>query len=166
MNSVFFLMTIIVIVLAMPMLMNSIMKNVNKENFANNKYSSLGSGYGSYPSSLTNFLLEDSFPIRQNPGVLKKDGLEQARNMWWRKPVFKEGSYSQITNNIRYFDNPDIGNCVAEDLCGTIYKNRKVSSNYVTPLPPINPTCGNRVGYFTTGINLLPFRTNIPNVLY
>lgn len=166
MNSVIFLMTIIVIVLTLPMLMNSIMTTSYKENFATNKKFILGSGPSSYPYSLSNFLLKDSFPIRQNPGQLDKDGLEQASKMWWHKPVFKEGSYAQITNNIRYFDNPDIGNCTAEDLCGTIYKNRKTKSNYVIPLPPINHTCGNRIGYFTTGINLLPFRTNIPNVLY
>ena len=102
MNSVIFLMTIIVIVLVLPMLMNSIMTNQYsyKENFLtynNENGTSLGRDMGRYPSSLTNFLLEDNFPIRQNPGQLDKDGLEQASKMWWHKPVFKEGSYAQIT---------------------------------------------------------------------
>jgi hypothetical protein len=105
---------------------------------------------GRYPSSLTNFLLEDNFPIRQNPGVLDKDGLEQASKMWWHYPVFKVGSYAQITNNIRYSNNPDVGSCTGEDLCGTIYKNIKNKSNYVHPLPPLKPNCGTRVGYFVT----------------
>lgn len=173
MNSVVFLMSTIVIVLALPMLMNAIIsnkyknnkKNYNKESFLNND-SSLGNDMGSYPSALTNFFLKDSFPIRQNPGVLDKDGSEQASKMWWHYPIFKQGSYAQITNNIRYPNNPDIGICTSEDLCGTIYKNRQNQSNYTKPLPPINPTCGTRVGYFNTGINLLPFRTDIPNVLY
>jgi hypothetical protein len=164
MNSVVFLMAIILIVLTLPFLMNSFISN--KEAYRENFTSSLGSDMGSYPSSLTNFLLEDSFPIRQNPGILDKQGSEQASKMWWHYPIFKEGSYAQITNNIRYPNNPDVGICTAEDLCGTIYRNRKNKSNYIKPLPPLNPTCGTRVGYFATGINMLPFRTNIPNVLY
>jgi hypothetical protein len=52
------------------------------------------------------------------------------------------------------------------DFCGTLYKNRHLKSNYIEPLPPVDPTRGTRIGYFTTDINMLPFRTDVPNILY
>jgi hypothetical protein len=51
-------------------------------------------------------------------------------------------------------------------MCGALYKEKQLKSNYIKPLPPIDPNCGTRVGYFTTDVNLLPFRTDTPNILY
>jgi hypothetical protein len=51
-------------------------------------------------------------------------------------------------------------------VCFALYKDKKIGSNVVTPLPPVDPNSGTRVGYFATDENLLPFRTNVPNVLY
>ena len=39
-----------------------------------------------------------------------------------------------------------------------------MGSNIVSPLPPVDPNSGTRVGYFATSENLLPFRTNVPNI--
>jgi hypothetical protein len=52
------------------------------------------------------------------------------------------------------------------ELCGTLYKEKQLKSNYIEPLPPVDPRSGTRVGYFTTNINMLPFRTDEPNILY
>jgi hypothetical protein len=43
---------------------------------------------------------------------------------------------------------------------------KKTGTNYIEQLPPVNPTSGTRIGYFTTDENLLPFRTDTPNILY
>ncbi len=120
-------------------------------------YSNLGSAY---PSA--DVLVQDTFPITGINSVSNN----QASNVWWQYPIFKVGSYDQITNNIRYPRNTDTGRCMPEDFCDAFYKPRQNKSNYVTQLPPVNPDCGTRVGYFTTDQNLLPFRTDVPNILY
>jgi hypothetical protein len=51
-------------------------------------------------------------------------------------------------------------------MCGALYHDKKLKSNYIEPLPPLNPDCGTRVGYFDTNENLLPFRTDMQNILY
>jgi len=107
-------------------------------------------------------LVEDEFPLTHRNGISNNG----ASNIWWHYPTFKVGSYKQITNNIRYSNNPDEGTCMPASMCGALYKERKHKSNYINPLPPINPDCGTRIGYFTTGVNLLPFRTDVPNILY
>jgi hypothetical protein len=86
--------------------------------------------------------------------------------MWWRYPIFQVGSFKQMTNNIRYPNNPDDARCTPADVCYALYKDKKIGSNIVTPLPPVDPNSGTRVGYFATDENLLPFRTDVPNILY
>jgi hypothetical protein len=149
MNSALFLLTIIVIVLGFPMVYNYFMIRYRESFVSNNSNSSksLGSDMGAYPASLSTFFLQDLFPIRPKPGVLDS---ETASKMWWHYPTFKEGSYRQITNNLKYYNNPDIGRCTPPDLCGTIYRTRKNPSNIVKPLPPVNAKNGTRVGYFVT----------------
>jgi len=157
MNSTVFLLSIIIIVLAFPMVANFFSSRKNKENFTSyniNTNYGLGSGAGKFPSSLDDFYLQENFPLRPTPGVLEFDH-EQASKMWWHYPIFKEGSYAQITNNLRYPNNPDVGNCTPEMMCGTIYRERKNKSNYVYPAPPINPRCNTRVGYFLTDQSLM-----------
>lgn len=122
----------------------------------------LGQADGEYPFAQTSVLVQDEFPLTGNKGVSN----ETAGNMWWRYPVFEVGSYDQITNNIRYSNNPDVGKCTPGDICFALYKDRQHPSNYVKPLPPVNPDCGTRVGYFATDVNLLPYRTNTANILY
>jgi hypothetical protein len=84
-------------------------------------------------------------------------------------PIFSLGSYAQITNNIRYPDNPDDGTCTPASMCGALYHDKNTGNNFVKPLPPVNPNCGTRVGYFTTDeqvITSLPYRTDMQNILY
>ena len=147
------------------MIASKLIPNIYKEGFSGYNISNnagLGSDMGPYPSSLTSYYLKGSYPLKNPPGLSN----ETESKMWWRYPTLKESSYNQITNNLKYFKNPDIARCIPVEMCGTIYKNKKNKSNIIKPLPPINPTCGTRIGYFVTGINLLPYRTNIPNVLY
>jgi len=131
----------------------------NNENITN---TSLGSSKSNYPFSETNILLENVYPVTGNKGISKNG----ASDIWWHYPIFQLGSYDQITNNIRYSNNPDEGTCMPASMCGALYKEKQLKTNYVKPLPPINPDCGTRVGYFDTNINLLPFRTDMQNILY
>ena len=147
----------LLIVVAVPLYYKSVF--LIPEGFSNYY---LGSTDGIYPSSETDVLVQNTYPITGKNGV-SNDG---SNKMWWRYPIFEVGSYKQITNNIRYPNNPDTGRCMPANFCGALYKNKFLKSNYIEPLPPVDPTAGTRVGYFTTDVNMLPFRTDEPNVLY
>jgi hypothetical protein len=133
------------------------------ESFKNKKEGfTLGGASGDYPSAQNDVLLQDTYPITGINSVSDESGSK----MWWRYPIFQVGSFKQMTNNIRYPNNPDDGGCTAADVCFALYKNKNMGSNIVTPLPPVDPNLGTRVGYFATDENLLPFRTDVPNILY
>lgn len=146
-NKVAALISIIVIVLALPVITKYLTTRRRRETFKSyniNKIGDLGSQAGSYPSADTNVLVQDTFPITGINGVSD----DTASKIWWHYPIFEVGSYDQITNNIRYPKNPDNGTCTATDVCGALYKDRKTPSNYTKPLPPVNSNSGTRVGYF------------------
>lgn len=147
---------ILLIVVALPLFYKS---KFLEEGFSNYY---LGSTDGRYPSSQTEVLVQDTYPITGNSEV-SNDG---SNEIWWHYPIFEVGSYDQITNNIRYPNNPDTGRCMPANFCGALYKEKQLKSNYVVPLPPVDPNAGTRVGYFTTDVNMLPFRTDVPNILY
>jgi hypothetical protein len=75
-------------------------------------------------------------------------------DIWWYNPIFKVGSYAQITNNLRYQRNPDDGDCITAEFCGTLYKDNQLSGNYIFPLPPVPDTPGTRINYYRTPENL------------
>ena len=84
-------------------------------------------------------------------------------NIWWKYPIFPISSFEQITNNLRYRNNPDNGKCITADFCGVLYNDIKNKSNYIYPLPPVPDTEGQRVNYYRTGANL--FMSNQPGTL-
>jgi hypothetical protein len=106
----------------------------------------LSEGFSNLGTIETNVLLQDSFPATGINQVSDK----QPSGIWWQYPIFKVGSYDQITNNLRYLRNPDIGRCTPTDFCDAMYKDVKNKSNYITPLPPVDSSGGTRVGYFAT----------------
>ena len=78
-----------------------------------------------------------------------KLGEKDSSQLWWHYPTFKVGSYSQITNNIRYPNNPDVGQCQPESMCNVLYGDRQEKTNYSEPaIPP--PSGKVRVGFFST----------------
>ena len=92
-----------------------------------------------------------------------------AYDIWKDYPIFQLGSYAQTTNNIRFPINPDVGRCTPASMCDALYYDKITGDNYAKPLPPVNPDCGTRIGYFTTNeqlIDSLPYRTNMQNILY
>lgn len=114
-----------------------------------------------FPISSSNVLVKESYPITGRKCI----GNDSAYQIWWHYPIFEVGSYEQITNNIRYNNNPDTGNCMPADFCGSLYKEFQTKGNYVYPLPPVKPKCGSRVNYYYTPTNMLPYK-NEANILY
>jgi hypothetical protein len=127
-------------------------------------YANLGLAYnaGKFPNAETDLLLQGVYPTTGTNGISNNT----ASNMWWNYPIFKLGSYAQITNNIRYPNSPDVGRCTPASMCGALYQKIQNKPNVVRPLQPLRPGCGTRIGYFTTDKNMLPFRTDQTNILY
>jgi hypothetical protein len=147
---------LIILAIVLPLFLRNI------EGFSNYK---LDQATGKFPDSQTRVLVQDTYP----PIGKNQISDETSNDMWWHYPIFTLGSYKQITNNIRYPNNPDVGRCTPGSICGALYHKKFLGSNYVTPLPPVNSECGTRVGYFTTDeqlITSLPYRTNMQNILY
>lgn len=154
-----FLFIVILLALSLPFFINvnSIMEGYS--NYA------LDQAMGGYPSAQTQVLVQDTYP------AIGKNQISDntAQKIWWHYPTFELGSYDQITNNIRYSDNPDVGTCMPASMCGALYHDKRTGDNYVKQLPPVNPDCGTRIGYFLTDdqvITSLPYRTNMQNILY
>ena len=159
MNQIAFLFLILVLAIGFPLFFKIKELFKNREGYSNY---ALDAAMGGFPSAQTDLLVQDSYPRINRNGISNNT----SNDIWWYFPIFSLGSYAQITNNIRYPNNPDEGTCEPASMCGALYHEKQLMTNYVNPLPPVNPDCGTRVGYFTTDENLLPFRTNVPNILY
>jgi hypothetical protein len=151
---------IVFVVILSIVFFNIYSKNQQHEGYSNYN---LGSASGNYPISESTVLLEKSYPrIRRIPELSN----DTSSKVWWHYPTFEVGSYDQITNNIRYSNNPDIARCSPMDVCGALYKEYQKKSNYSKVLPPVNSSCGVRVNYYTTPFNLLDFKSGNDNILY
>jgi len=159
MNQFLFLFIILVVALGIPVVLNIQNPLELLEGFSN--YTLEGSS-GQYPVAQTSVLVQDTYP------AIGKNQLSNntAADIWREYPVFEVGSYKQMTNNIRYPDQPDDGTCMPASMCGALYRTKNIGSNIVTPLPSVAIDCGTRVGYFDTDVNLLPYRTDMANILY
>ena len=123
-------------------------------------YDNLGSGI--YPASVNNVLLEDVYPVKSKSGVSKNSG----HDIWWHYPIFEVGSYEQITNNLKYPNNPDDGQCMPAEFCGALYKKHQDKSNISTMLPLAEDNCGLRINYYTTPKTMFAFKQDSGNILY
>jgi hypothetical protein len=77
-------------------------------------------------------------------------------DIWWNYPTFRVGSYTQITNNLKYPNNPDDGQCRPAEFCNVLYNDHQIASNISQPLPPAPSVTSDsvRVGYYSTPLNL------------
>lgn len=118
---------------------------------------------GNFPMSDDKVILNDYPQIGKN-----ETSNNNYSDIWFKYPVLPIASFEQITNNLRYHDNPDEGTCIRADFCGALYYNKKdEKSNIVKPLPPAEEGSGARVGYFRSEPNELYY--SIPtneNILY
>ena len=151
MKKYIFLFLIIVLSIGIPLLFNILKKKEGYSNYT------LDKAFGQYPNAQTTVLVQDTYPF------IGKNQLSDntSNDIWKEYPIFKLGSYEQITNNIRYPDNPDDGTCMPASMCGALYRNKNIHTN----LPQVKID-GTRINYYNTDVNLLPFRTNITNILY
>jgi len=134
MNQKVFLLLLIILAIGLPFIFNI---SYFTEGFSLNQAS------GDFPHAQTEVLVQDTYPpIGKNQ--LSNDN---ANSIWQDYPVFQLGSYDQITNNIRYPRNPDVGRCTPASMCGALYHDKYTGENYVKPLPPVSGS-GTRVGYF------------------
>lgn len=159
MNQIVFLLLLIILALGLPFIFNFSHVYEGFYNYSANQ------AMGNVPDAQTKVLVQDTYP----PIGKNQISNDNASDIWWHYPTFTLGSYDQITNNIRYSNNPDVGRCTPASMCGALYHEKNIGANYVKPLPPVNPDCGTRVGYFTTDdqlIDSLPYRTNMQNILY
>ena len=136
---------------------NSLLKMMenyqNYQNYNTTKKTHLGSKnkIGRYLFPQSYVLVEDTYPVTGSRNISNNE----ANDIWWHWPTFKVGSYAQITNNIKYPNNPDVGQCMPSSFCGALYKEKQTHTNYTHVLPPVNSGCKTRVGYFATDVNLL-----------
>ena len=90
-----------------------------------------------------NLILANQYRTTGRPGVTN----ESSANIWWHMPIFPANNPRSLTNNLRYWKNPDNGSCAPADFCG-MYRDKHVSSNITHPLSPVPPGNGVRVGYY------------------
>ena len=116
------------------------------ENFANYH---LDEAIGGVNAS-QEILLQNSFLPTGNKEISNND----AYNIWWHYPVFKVGSYAQITNNMKYPNNPDEGTCMPASMCQALYKNKKTSNHAHILLPVQENANAVRVNYYNSSNKL------------
>ena len=138
MNNKLLLFFLLIASLAIPIFFNvtepfSLGENVSQENLSRENQSQ-------------DLLLQDTFPTTGSASVSDK----QSADVWWKYPIFKVGSYAQVTNNIKYPRNPDTGRCMRIEMCDTLYENRENKTNVVVPNPPVESSLAPRVGYFNS----------------
>jgi hypothetical protein len=115
-------------------------------------------GYTNILATPGNYPASDNKPILNTYKFTGRNTVNRNNynNIWWHYPIFSLGSYTQITNNLKYRKNPDDGSCITAEFCGPLYKDSKMKSNISNPLPPAPQVTPNsvRVNYFTTNKNL------------
>jgi hypothetical protein len=125
---------------------NNLIKTPSQEGF------SLLANPSKYPLADETPILSDSYSFTGNKTVNQNT----SRDIWWKYPIFKLGSYLQITNNLKYPRNPDNGTSITPDFSGVLYKDKRQKGNVATLLSgaPEVTSDSVRVGYYTTNNNL------------
>jgi hypothetical protein len=161
MNKYFLLILILLLGISLPLIFHKLY-SVNNNNLMKEGFNTSPSlALGKFPNTEDDVLLQDTFPISGLNGVSNK----QSSDLWWYQYKPLVGSYEQITNNLRYRNNPDDGLCTSTEFCGALYKDHQAQTNIAQVLPPVKDGKAARVGYYNTPINFFPYR-NYGNILY
>jgi hypothetical protein len=155
MNKYLLLFIILLLAISLPIIFHKFLY-VKKEGFNTSPLA-----LGKFPNTEDDVLVQDTYPITGINGVSNKE----SSDLWWYQYKPLVGSYEQITNNLRYRNNPDDGLCSRSEFCGALYKDYQKKSNIAQVLPPVKDGCAARVGYYNTPINFFPYR-NYGNILY
>jgi len=137
-QTILLLLLLIILAIGIPLVFNF------SEGFSNYQTSQ---SMGDYPDTQTQVLVQDTYP----PIGKNEISDNTSNDIWQNNPTVSLGSYDQITNNIRYPQNPDIGECTPASMCNALYNNKYLGSNTIMPLPSVSESNNEtRVGYFTT----------------
>lgn len=105
---------------------------------ANNKETFLSPGI--YPVTVDKGLLIGEYKMKKNPGLSNYS----AATAWSLYPSYALGSYSQVTNNKRYWPSPCNGYTTPPDMCGGLYQQKDVVETRQAP----PRECCHRVNYY------------------
>jgi hypothetical protein len=109
---------------------------------------------GVFPVSVTKPLLQGDYPLQKaGAGLSDLD----SRSMSEYYPVFPN-SYLQRTNNVRYWATPNNGTCSPANMCGTLYKDKKIN---IPEFPPIIPFSSK-----DTRVNVYAYDADAPSDIY
>ena len=143
-NGIYFLLGLLIIVVISSFIINKSYFQEGYDNYLANQ--------GMLHTSESGPILADSYPFTGKKTV--SDNNYDTR--WKDYPVYEVGSYAQLTNNLRYWKNPDESQCRTPEFCNALYDDIQIDSNISKPLPPA-PSVDNdniRVNYYTTNKNL------------
>jgi len=103
---------------------------------------------GNYPLSVDKPILHD-YPNKEHMGI-STNSYEDNYNQ-----SLIHSTNNQGTNNIRYWQTPDNGNCSPADFCGGLYDNKKIEiPKTPNPIPFISSKI--RVNYYGSEKILCP----------
>jgi hypothetical protein len=147
MNKYILLVLVLVLSIGLPLFLKAINNNNRIPLPLYEGYSNftLDETMGKIPYAETRSLVQDIYPSTGKNQISNNTSF----SIWKNYPIFKLGSYKQMTNNIRHPDNPDEGTCMPASMCGALYKNKNTGPNIITPLPPVSAN-GTRVNYYAT----------------
>ena len=72
------------------------------------------------------------------------------KQAWKLQPPVPLGSYAQVTNNKQFWSSPCNGTSTPPEICGGLYKNKKIKKRSLIKCPPISPNKGVRVGFYVS----------------
>jgi len=101
-------------------------------------------------SFLSGLLLGD--PVSKGPcapGLSDETYASQGKLM----PRDELGSYCQTTNNKKEWATPCNGTTPLPELCGGLYKKRKIQRPPPISAPPLSPQTGVRVNFYVSDLN-------------
>lgn len=97
-------------------------------------------------------LLKDEYPLTGR----KRLSAHNTSKYWWKYPELPL-KYSQVTNNLKYYKNPDIGTNSFPEFNGVFYGDKHAPKNTIdcikTEVPDEEGKV--RVGFFNTSLDLL-----------
>ena len=133
---------LLIIIIILSYLAIAYLYKYNKNGFSN---------LGPYPQSVDLPILMGDYPYTDRKTVSN----DSYNDIWWYRPIFRLGSFKQLTNNLRYYRNPDDGTCITAEFCGALYKDKNTKTNIIMPMPPVPNGQGPRVNYYRTKTDLL-----------
>jgi hypothetical protein len=110
---------------------------VTENAWQSESFTLLKNAEGKYPDKT--LLLDDKEETMYELSGNTEISSNTAADIWQYYPIFNVGSYTQITNNLKYPINPDNGKCMPASMCETLYLDRITGPpNEISPLPPVS----------------------------